>query len=340
MSIYLTGLPASNPLGYLAAVGVLTLLERHHAGRLRWAKQGACWVPEVEGFTTQEELVAFLLPLLRTASAALADLPSWKPGEPVGPIIRPKDYLGTCLKLLARQNRRGLDLMAALATDCVLIKQKKEEEIFLRADRSRLHMASGTSHCYLLKIVQEAAKYLTAERLAAALYRNWDRQDVSSRSGWDYADMRDLARIEAPVPEPKKKSPKAPKSPKVPKAPKEATGPTSSTTSMWGAILLAWEGLTLFPVFPERKRSAKTTGFVYQPEGASLQQKGWLFVQPVWVDWLTVDGVRTVLALQEIYGDGEGLRERGIPEVLRSRQILMNKKALRFQPAGTVRAAP
>ena len=322
MNLYLTGLTANNPLGYLAALGVLALLDRNKAGHFRWAHQGGCWVPEVEGFANQDALTAFLLPLLQNdPTAALQNLPPSKIGLPPGAIIPPEDYAKVGQELLERGDRRGLDLLAALATDCVLVLQDKK----LRADRSRLHMASGTKSCYLLKIVQQASAKITAARLTAALYQSWDRSDPSSRSGWDHADLRDLARVEEPTKE-KTSETKKLKSKKATE-PKEA----SATTSMWGAILLAWESLALFPVFPFRKRSSQTTGF-------TSQNGGCLFCRPVWTDCLTVDGVRTVLALQEVYGDGDGLKERGIPEVLRSRQISMGK-SFRFKPARAVRAA-
>ena len=101
-----------------------------------------------------------------------------------------------------------------------------------------------------------------------------------------------------------------------------------SPTTMLGANVLAIEALILFPTTP-RPGGLATTGFF-----RSGRQE--YFTWPIWELQLSTDGLRSLLALGDLYRekpDRKALLARGIVEIYRSERVAPNQWYKNFSPA-------
>ena len=169
-----------------------------------------------------------------------------------------------------------------------------------------LRTMSGAGHQHFLKSMRDLVEATTMEHLHAALFVPWSYKDDPPTMRWDPADDRRYAlRWQNP------------------------SGDKIRTVR--GANRLGIEGIPLLPTMPKGLK-LYTTGF----SGRGSRDTYWTW--PIWRAPLSLDAVRSVLALQEIQAPRPTrplLERRGIVEVYRSQRLTIGKFRS-FAPPQTV----
>jgi hypothetical protein len=155
---------------------------------------------------------------------------------------------------------------------------------------------SGAGHQHFLGFMQQLAHATDLGNLREALFNVWRYRDDKPSLRWDPNDDRRYAlRWDNPS--------------------------GDSIKTVRGANRLAIEALPLLPAVPVGKR-AETTGFTQE------RGRGVLWTWPIWHPPLSLDVVRSLLALREIQREtpDRGLLSRmGISEVFRCQRITQGK---------------
>ena len=285
----LVGLDGSNPLGFLAAVGLLrtiTLADEHGDWRMQWTMRNG-WLPVVLGKKpiVQAQLVEMLHEELRRESCPeftfAADLN-----------VVPKEFgavASSAQSYASARDRRYADFIAAFGSEIVVAGNDKTIQ------DTALRTMSGAGHQHFLRSMKDLVDHTGADKLLKSLFEPWDYSDLRLGLRWDpVEDRRHALRWDNP-------SGTAPK-------------------TMYGANRLAMEALPLLPTAPFNRRLA-TTGF-------STRERTTLFTWPIWDCRLSLDVVRSLLAVSEIQKpipDRALLGAMGISEVYRSQRITVGK---------------
>lgn len=191
--VVLTGLDGKNPLAFLAALGAFQVLTEHARSRdeevpkLYWRVRG----------TTQPVLVgvserAALIDILSQDAAALADEPALdlrykKNGDGAeAHDLKPPpgEFARHLRRLIARGERRGLDIAAALATDVALDNGGNTKP-------TALHFTAGQQQ--FLAMVDELRQGITSSDLDEALFGPWKYARSLPVLQWDNSQARDYA---------------------------------------------------------------------------------------------------------------------------------------------------
>jgi hypothetical protein len=169
-------LEATNPLGFLAALGALDVLER--AGRapsLAWTDDV---VPTavVTGVATIDELV-HLVDADRRTWAASSPLLSWPGSQPL-PDIKPDpaELSAWARHVLDSGDRAAQSLFCALAAEGALDRSGKTKP-------THLHFTAGQQK--FLVMVRELAESVTPEQLRLALAGPWRYESTLPSLSWD-----------------------------------------------------------------------------------------------------------------------------------------------------------
>lgn len=277
MRVELQALDGRSPIAFMAALGVLRLLADEV--RLGWVSEGGMWRPVIDlpPEAAGEDW------LCRTVHARLTTGPwggSWAPwlawdGESPPADIVVKDTAD------ARVENERLYRFAHGALD-------RETERFVAAYGTwkagelpeflptgfRMRVAPKQQ---LLHMVRKGSQQLTEEHVKRALFTGWTYTDARAFYGW-YPGQ----------------------------AVSHATSPVEPTLidpmGELGAFLLAFHGLSFFPVLPARG-GARTTAFHRNRDGE------WRFVWPLWEPFLGEPAVRALLLECDWQGP-EDLRQR------------------------------
>ena len=300
--LVLYGLDGSNPLGFLAAVGVAIVAEECYPGlRLGWRQTGRGWRPSIQGCGDDERKFSErLLETLRGAPATVFDIDNRMPFD----VDKFSGALLEAQKHSSIMDRRDVDLLAGMGTE--LYPDKKSGQF----QDSRFRMVrSGDSAGQGLPFYAKAnLEKLDVERLHLTLFGVWDYRDDGYSLRWDpIGDQRYALRWRDPS-----KS-------------KLADGPGM----MIAADSLAIEAMRWFPTLPVG-RQAQTTGF------KRFSRREIYFVWPIWTPMLGTDTVRSLLALPDLVHvpiDHRSLARRGIQEVYRSQRIQQNQYYSNLLPA-------
>jgi hypothetical protein len=284
-SLLLTGLDGANPLGFLAALGVLNVLSDGASTdvtpTLAWAYRGS-WRPIVssgdDGMTVEA-----------LAKKVMADLATWKK-EPAIDLEydgvrdlkpRPDVYRAFLERLVAKAEptrRRSVDLAGALATDIAVDRSGNTKP-------TALHFTAGQQE--FLAMVKELMEGMREEDVLEAIAGPWRYARSLPVLKWDATVFREYALRAA---DPSKEEP----------------------TGIPGADWLAFRGLSFIRVAP-RGRQIHTTGCF----------GGWKtggFRWPLWSSALAPETVRSVLAYPELEQVPERARRaRGIAVVFEAR---------------------
>lgn len=282
--LLLTGLDGTNPLGFLAALGVLNVLtDAAPAGvapTLAWTYRGA-WRPVVSsGETlTTEALV----------ETVMADLATWKK-EPAIDLeydgvrdLKPppaiyRAYLERLLEKAGPSSRRSVDVAAAFATDVAVDGSGNTKP-------TALHFTAGQQE--FLGMVRELVGGTTEEDVLEALKGPWRYARSLPVLKWDATVFRDYALRAG---DPSKEAP----------------------TGVPGADWLAFRGLPFIRVVP-RGRQVLTTGCF-----GAWKTGG--FRWPLWSAPLSQETVRSVLAVPRLpMMEERERRARGIAVVFEAR---------------------
>ncbi|MDI3315116.1 MAG: hypothetical protein QJR12_12855 [Mycobacterium sp.] len=214
----LDGLDGTNPMGFLAGLGVLAILDHlNYPARLWWADT---LVPRarIQGTPSIDALVEEVgRDREKFGVSALLDFP---PGDPATDIKfgRPeqvRDFLQHC-----RKSEPSSSLSAALVCEGVVDNQG-------HAKPTDLHFTAGQQQ--FLSMVRELQQDAADDHLRNALYGPWKYESTLPSFKWDSTDDRDHAFAAS-----------------NPAKEKKRTAP--------GAEWLAFRGLTLFPVHPKSGR--------------------------------------------------------------------------------------
>lgn len=305
-SIVLTGLDGANPLAFLAALGVLRVLDyrarlnSQSPPRLSWVDEG-CWRPVVHGVPTIEAIV----------SEIIADKASW-PTDPAFVLaydesgmnlVDPLSATGKFtrdLKPKPEAMRSFLDGIAGRAAH----RQSGQERISLRrtletaacygselvqdnngnTKPTAFHFTAGQQQ--FMKAVAELQEKVSEADFYEALVGPWRRESPLPNMGWDATNARFYA-LRANNPSGDKK------------------------TTVAGADWLAFIGIGAFPSFPSNGR-LNTTGI----------KGGWkdsVFTWAVWnrpATWQTVRALCQTANLNELSETAR--RARGLTVTFRA----------------------
>lgn len=302
-SIVFTGLDGANPLGFLAALGVLAAADGAASGaRLSWQHEGR-WRPVLAASLDRASLLSCLVADLRTwdgdPAVALSYEKPLKEGakkkgsEPkTTQDLKPRpekfrEYLKGLInrfdlirspRAFLHQPRRSLDYASAFGTDVAVDNNKNVKP-------TALHFTAGQQE--FLKSVLELIEGVNEADLAEALFGPWQYARELPVLSWDSSVSRDYA-LRASDPSKTKK------------------------TGVPGADWLAFRGLAFAPVAPAGSEILTT--------GCSGGWKiGGAFTWPLWTRPLSVSAVRSVMTFADLADlDAHERRARGIEVVLRS----------------------
>ncbi|NEV60666.1 type I-G CRISPR-associated protein, Cas3-extension family [Thiorhodococcus minor] len=298
----LDGIHGSNPLGFMAALGTVAACDRsfpHDAARLSWHQSQGAWRPtlSLDRPLTREDLLAGLDAQLKTLSAN----PAVNLGDNLSldcADFRQKAVLAQ--QSATPEQRDFADFMAAFGSESVQSKLngKPTGKIADTAFRTM----NGSGHQHFLGSIRTFIEDTKVEHLEKALFHAWRYDDPVEKHTmrWDpMDDVRYALRWQNPSGDRERKQ----------------------TGSVWGANRLAIEALPLFPTAP-RHTALETTGF------RARRGSGTLWTWPIWEGDLTVDTIRSVLALAELQAsepNRDGLVRHGIVEVFRCKRITQGK---------------
>ncbi len=225
MSVTLSALDGSNPLGFLAALGTLRLLSAEEpALKMRWIREGA-WHPELVGIDDVEPIPARLVALAKL-NLPLTNFDSLGKNITVDPACF-SGFVDQAFRAAMKGNRTLADFAAAFGSE-VLPDDKG------RIQYTDLCFITGSGHQHFLGTMKGLCEAVSDEHIRDALFGDWKKlKGLSMR--WDPSDAAEYAfRWGDPSAE--------------------------GASSVWGANLLAIHGLPLFPTQPASK-GLRTTGF-------------------------------------------------------------------------------
>lgn len=261
--LVLTGLDGSNPLGFMAALGVLEVLsDPGEVATLRWRQDGV-WRPIIAapGLDLETLLARIERDRLSCASEAALDLEYGGTRDLKPPPGVFRAYLQALVEGSSPTARRGVDWAAAFATDVAVDNNGNTKP-------TALHFTAGQQTW--LSMVQKLRDELTLDDLREALLGPWRYERTLPVLGWDSTASRDYA-LRASNPSFDKKA------------------------GVPGADWLAVRGLPFLPAVPDGRRVSTT--------GCTGEWKTGRFSWPLWDVALTRSVVRSLLripALREV----------------------------------------
>jgi hypothetical protein len=297
----LPALQGSSLLGFLAALGAfrtLATLPETSDVRMRWVPGGGSYCPVLRLPSPAEP--DSVVEKLHTALRELA-------GHYVITVdkdlkISRANFRNLSTKaaedFLSHTNPTAASVVAAFGCDAVCNDEGTIEDTGFRT-------MSGAGHQHFLEFMNVLAKETTAGQLHEALFGPWRYRDSSPTMRWDAEDDRRYAlRWDEPSKDP--------------------------VRTVRGANLLAIAALPLFPVVPTSGTTVATTGF------SGRGSRDTFIAWPIWTGWLSLDTVRSLLALKELQ-DRSGtsastFESLGVAAIYRSQRITLGKYR-NFTPA-------
>ncbi len=251
--VTLTGLDGANPLGFLAALGVLRVLDHRSRGHnrarpgLSWVDEGS-WRPVVHGCPSLDAIIGEILEDKATWQDDPAFLLSYDgSGDALVDPRRAKSKLTRDLKPKPKAMRQFLEALASRAgaersaTELPLLRRALDTAAAYGSETvqdnngntkpTALHFTAGQQQ--FLKAVAELQAGVTKEDLEEALAGPWRRESTLPNMGWDSTNARFYAL--------------------------RATNPSGDKkTTVAGADWLAFIGLGVLPAFPRGGRLVTT----------------------------------------------------------------------------------
>lgn len=296
-TLIMRGLDGSNPLAFLASLGVLRVLTHAHpdlGAKLAWCVSEGAWRPRLHlAHRLQEDQFAqrvFDACKTMHCEAALALAKDLN--------VEPPTYRSFAASAAASAQRGKLvqaEFAATFACEVTVGENGSVQDTAFRT-------MSGAGHQHFLKTMRDLADKTGVPHIRRTLFERWDYGDPARNMTlrWDPADdIRYALRWSDPSGDPER----------------ERRG------AMWGANRLAIEGLPLFPVMPTAQQ-LETTGF---RTGGS---RGTFLTWPIWEGPVGLDEVRSLLAMQELQAetpDRKRLLARGVVEVFRAQRLTVGK---------------
>jgi len=289
------GLDGTNPLGFLAALGLLRIVTEgrpEEQPRMSWQPAMGTWVPCLWHVTDgQKELLDFLEQRLvrEYGSHPIGELSFLENKELAGR----KKLFRTLVRGRSRHSRVAVDWLAALASDLDLIPPEANNQLqTARRDYFRGNVASVLNRT-------------EREHLERSLFHIWDYADALDNQSLHFdpgEDRRHAHQWNRPSGDPNRKK----------------------SGGMLGANRLALEALPIFVSLPEKDR-LHTLGF----SGFHSDDTRWSW--PLWEIPIGLDVVKSLLSIAEIQdlnlsvATSKFLRARGVAAVYRTNRILVGK---------------
>lgn len=295
----LPGLDGSNPLGFLAALGILHALTRCRSGTvitLAWQLVNGVWHPLVAGGGRNvKEFLDQLESALRASDSAPWALDKKLPFE----ANRLREAASAALSAATHVKRERIDVLASFGVESLQDDKGAFRDTSLRMVRAGDNDGQG-----LLAYATRIRGETTRDNLCEALCDTWRYEDENCALRWDPSERRDHAlRWGDPGKE--------------------------KTRSVRGANRLAIEAMPVLPTMPLGQR-VKTTGFEF-PDGRT-ESLTW----PIWRVPAGLDVVRSLLTLPDLQKkrpNALALRSRGVAAVYRCDRIKTSKYYSNFTPA-------
>lgn len=308
--LLLPGLDGANPLGFLAAIGVLALLAQEdiHA-KLGWLMHGGTWKPTITGnaylenSSSKDALTSQLSSILAKTSDEPFTSSSKLPFSSTALAAAFDNALGSS----TGNTRRTADILTSFGSDSI----HDQKGVFQATDLCMLRSGDSAGNG-LPAYAQELRAKCGEEELRRSLFNHWDYRDEGSSLRWDPVEDRRYAL--------------------------DWHNPTSSQgiknkPMMIGANVLALEALAVYPSVPVGNQLS-TTGFV-NPQ----KKNRTFFTWPIWTPSVCYGELRSLLAyikLREPSRDRNALTQRGVVAVFRSERIAPNQYYKNFSPADSV----
>ncbi len=296
--VVLDGLDGSNPLGFLAAVGIAAVAHTEFPClRVGWKQTGYGWRPAIWGIGEDRgEFSQTLFQILKCTPMTVFEIDDRMPFD-ASKFSCELQHSQTTSSIA---DRRNADLLVGIGTE--LYPDKKSghfQDSKLRMVRSGDSKKHGLP--YYAKSYQDE---LTLEHLQRALFCVWDYRDMSYSLRLDPTeDQRYALRWRDP----------------------SASNKKDKFGTMLAANCLAIEAMACFPTLMDG-RQAQTTGF------HQIGRETW-FAWPIWTPMISIDVMCSLLASPDFGKDRAILIRRGIEEVYRSQRIRQNQYYSNFSPA-------
>lgn len=305
--LQLPGLDGTNPLGFLAALGVFRVLSLQKNGvKLAWQLSGGTWRPELfEVRVPLPDLGAELHTAIRNL-----DQSAWSIDKEL-PFLASqlREHAINAVAAGERTNRMKADTITAFGVECFREKKKvKKEEIEIFKDTSlRLIRSGDNQHNGLLEYAAYTLAVCTAEQIQDSLASDWLYRDEKKSFRWDPAEDRGYAL-------------------------QWGNPSDDGALTERGANCLALFGMACIPVIPVRGQ-AETAGFGLK---ASKQSS---FTWPVWRRPINLSVVRSLLTLSQLQReqpDRLELHSIGVAAAYRCNRVMTSTYYANFTPAQRV----
>ncbi len=301
--LLLPGLDGTNPLGFLAALGLFRVIDASNDPgqiRLRWTSANGTWVPALIGSDLSQESLPQLL--MDKLSEKIDEHPVRILNDLSVDDPTPRFDLFQQHAQDARANSRtDTDWLAALASDII--------------PSSAINQLQTTRRDYFYGNLSSVIERTKIEHLRRAIFAPWDYADPLDNQSLHLEpseDRRHAHQWNKPAGDPDRKK----------------------TGGMLGANRLAIEAFALFSSLPNGD-ALRTIGFT----GQRSHNTRWTW--PIWNVPLSLPVVWSLLMLPELQHEKvsfdacERMRRRGIVAALRTSRILVGKTP-NFTPAQSI----
>lgn len=302
--LLLPGLDGTNPLGFMAALGVLRVLAiQKHGVKMSWLLSGGTWRPKLFGVRVPLQDLGVEI----HAAIRKLDQSVWSIDKEL-PFLasRLRHHASNSVASSERTNRMKADSIAALGAECCREKKKvKNEEIEIFKDTYlRLVRSGDNQHNGLLSYAVRTIEVCTEEHIQRAVASDWLYRDKKLSFRWDPAEDRGYAL---------------------------QWGDPSDDGALTerGANCLALFGMACFPVIPVRRQAA-TTGFGL--EAFKQSSLTW----PIWrhpIRLSVVNSLLTLSTLQREQPDRAELDSLGVAAAHRCDRVMTSTYYANFTPA-------
>lgn len=289
-SILLEGLDGSNPLAFLAALGAfraLTLASPNETLRMAWEQSNGAWRPRLSGVgpLSAESVISQLVEsLLKGDADAREELHLGKNLTLPPDVLRSAAQSGQAQAL--EGNRRLADFVSSFGCEVF----GREVLGTLRVSTTEFYFVFGSGHQHFLETASKLLQQTKPNQLKEAVFGPWQYRDNKLSFRWDPADAREHAY-------------------------QWISPGDEAAVTVWGANVLAFEAIPLFPVMPD-KNAAFTTAFARGRNGA-------VFRWPIWSVPLTLDVARSLISLDpdaDVFSLVSTLTHKGVVAVFESRK--------------------
>jgi hypothetical protein len=298
--LLLPGLDGTNPLGFLAALGVLRVLSREQQGvKLSWKRSDGTWRPELFG-------VQLPLPDLATvlhAAIQRLDHSAWSiDGKLPFDAAILQNSMHQALQTASFTCRHHIDLLASFGVECFVDKDGTFEKTDLCMVRAGDSAGQGMT-AYGKRIIET----IQPQQLQRTLEGTWLNSDDQCALRWDPGEDKPYA--------------------------VQWRNPSKiGALSEKGANCLALFGMVCFPVVPV-KGEAQTTGFGLK---AAKQSS---FTWPMWNRPINLEVMKSLLTwsvLKDEQPDRAELASIGVAAAYRCNRVMTSTCYANFTPSQRV----